>query len=52
MKPNGPCASGFPKVDVRATDIEGLSFAPIWHLFVIYASTEEDKVVKEAMEQS
>lgn len=34
---NGPCADGFPKVDVRATDIEGLSFAPIWHLFVIFA---------------
>jgi hypothetical protein len=27
---------GSPKVDVRATHIEGLSLLPIWHLFVIY----------------
>src|SRR5918996_4041645 len=32
-----PCAAGgSPKVDVRATEIEGLSLLPIWHLFVIY----------------
>lgn len=32
-----PCVEeGSPKVDVRATHIEGLSLLPIWHLFVIY----------------
>jgi hypothetical protein len=35
---NGQCGADLPKVDVRATHIGGiLSFAPIWHLFVIYA---------------
>ncbi|HEY7108943.1 MAG TPA: hypothetical protein VH415_05930 [Nitrososphaeraceae archaeon] len=34
---NGPCKAGFPKVDVRARHIKGLSLFPVWHTFVIYA---------------
>jgi hypothetical protein len=36
-----PCAEGgSPKVDVRATHIEGLSLLPIWHLFIIYTDCD------------